>query len=132
MFIDNKNSVIDQTDVVEVSFSNIKIMHYRLNAEQFYRTYYLNDFANSASLSLIANLATVQSSNEIDTNVFERINVSIKYNNIEVSRSYNTNNDNTYVSNISSIVRQVASDLFINDVQTANIDVVFSLSSRIK
>ena len=130
LFIDNKNSVIDQTDVVEVSFSNIKIMHYRLNAEQFYRTYYLNDFANSASLSLIANLATVQSSNEIDTNVFERINVSIKYNNIEVSRSYNTNNDNTYVSNISSIVRQVASDLFINDVQTANIDVVFSLSSQ--
>lgn len=129
LFVDSKNSIIDQSDISQISFTRIKNDNTRIDTELFYRTYFLNDFANSAQINLSSLGAIIQSSNNINTNVFERINISLKYNNIEESNRYHTNNINTYILNIDSVTKQVASDLFIDDIPTARIEAVFELST---
>lgn len=130
MFVDSKNSIVDESDIIHIDFERIKTEKAKIEFENFYRTHFLNDFASSCNLNLTSLGLFISSSSSVDANVFNKVKIKLSYDNIVSENTYNINTSSLYVLRIDDIAKQIALDTFVAGQQNTFINIVFELESQ--
>ena len=81
MLLDNKNNIIDETNVIDCDFRKIKRTKKLIDDKLFYQSYFLNSFSESLKFSIDKNCKRVDifSSSIIDEQMFDSFDVKLTY-----------------------------------------------------
>lgn len=107
-FIDSKNNIVDNTDVVVCNFVNVKNSNKIIDLTLFYKNYFLNKFIDTMSFAFDEKCTKIilDCSNEIDSSMFSEINLRLTYGDSScINNSVSTSN---YPYNMTDNAKEIA------------------------
>lgn len=121
MFIDNKNNIVDATDIRSCDFKHVRETNKTVDLKLFYRHYFLNNFIDTLEFnfdSLCKNIILNYSS-DIDTATFRSVDIKINYSNgrKSVKCSHDNMDTNTYPFRLTDGAEEIALQIANNYVE---------------
>ena len=111
-FIDDRNNIVDNTDVLTCDFVNIKKSNKIIDVTLFYKNYFLNKFIDTMSFAFDEKCTKIilDCSGEIDSSMFSEINLRLSYGegNKIISCVNNSVSTSNYPYNITDSVTELA------------------------
>jgi hypothetical protein len=127
--VDDKNIVLDKTDVQLANFNVIKLENQKIDTQLFYKNYFLNRFINTTSIKLNKENSQIiiSASSEINNTVFKEVDINLSYSNgtksiLSENSGIDTRNYPFIVTNeINSFSFKIAKDAINEEIENFNI-----------